>query len=100
MIRTKCKLFVPEINFGGHILGGGTRRPAPGKLMAIEKWEVPRTISELRAFLGFTNYYSGYIREYAKVVCRLQEKFKVSRADGKKSKVKGSWDKEDQLVFD
>ena len=48
--RKKCKLFVSEIEFCGHILGEGTRRPSPGKLMAIEKWEVPRTISELRAF--------------------------------------------------
>ena len=47
--RKKCKLFVSEIEFCAHIRGGA-RRPSPGKLMAIEKWEVPRTISELRAF--------------------------------------------------
>ena len=52
--------------------------------MAIEKWEVPRTISELRAFLGFTNYYSSYIKGYAEVVARLQDKLRVSRVDGKK----------------
>ena len=51
----KAHFFIPEVKFCGHILGGGTRRPEPGKLMAIEKWEIPRTISELRAFLGFTN---------------------------------------------
>ena len=28
---TKCRLFVPEVEFCGHILGGGKRRPAPGK---------------------------------------------------------------------
>jgi hypothetical protein len=37
---------------------------------AIEKWETPRTISELRAFLGFTNYYNIYIQDYAKIVAR------------------------------
>ena len=52
--------------------------------MAVEKWEVPRTISELRAFLGFTNYYSSYVKGYAEVVARLQDKLRVSRADGKK----------------
>jgi hypothetical protein len=51
----KCKLFVPEVEFCGHILGYGKRRPAPGKLLAIEKWESSRTISQLRSFLGFTN---------------------------------------------
>ena len=40
-IRGGCQegtFFYPEVKFCGHILGGGTRRPEPGKLMAIEKW--------------------------------------------------------------
>ena len=88
----KCKFFVPEVEFCGHILGGGARRPAPGKLLAIQKWEVPDTITKLRAFLGFTNYYSRYIREYAKLVAGLQEKLKVSRQEGKKGSRKNNLD--------
>ena len=80
----KCKFFVKEVEFCGHILGNGTRRPAPGKLRAIEKWEVPKTMSELRAFLGFTNYYSSYIHMYGEIVAALQEKLKVPREIGKK----------------
>ena len=76
---SKCKFFVPEVEFCGHILRNGTRSPAPGKLSAIEKWERPRTISELRAFLGFTNYYHTYIKDYASVVAKLQDKLKVPR---------------------
>ena len=49
------------------------RRPAPGKLRAIEKWELPKTVTALRAFLGFTNYYISYVRDYARVVTRLME---------------------------
>jgi hypothetical protein len=80
----KCKFFVKEVEFCGHILGHGTRRPAPGKLMAIEKWELPETITALRAFLGFTNYYSSYIEMYGELVAPLQEKLKVPREIGKK----------------
>ena len=80
----KCEFFVEEVGFCGHILGGGKRRPAPGKLMAIEKWERPKTITELRAFFGFTNYYSSYIKDYANMVSRLQDKLKVPREEGKK----------------
>jgi hypothetical protein len=97
----KCKFFLPEVEFCSHILGGGVRRPGPGTLCAIEKWEVPKTISELRAYLGFTNYYTIYIKDYANIVGRLQEKLKVPRHLGKKgSKVKISWDQEDQKAFD
>jgi hypothetical protein len=97
----KCKFFVKEVEFCGHILGGGTRRPAPGKLSAIEKWEAPRNIHELRAFLGFTNYYSIYIRDYANVVACLQDKLKVPREEGKKgSKKQIAWGEEDQKAFE
>ena len=61
----------------------GVRKPAPGKLRAIEKWEFSRTVTALRAFLGFTNYYSCYIKDYANIVARLMEKL-VPRDVGKK----------------
>ena len=84
----KCRFFVPEVEFCGHILRNGTRKPVPGKLSAIERWEVPKTISELRAFLGFTNYYSSYVEGYASVVACLQDKLKVSKEEGKKGSKK------------
>ena len=80
----KWKLFVKEVEFCVHILGRGCANQAPGKLRAIEKWEVPRTVTALRAFLGFTNYYSVYIKDYANIVARLMEKLKVPRDVGKK----------------
>ena len=97
---SKCKFFVPEVEFCGHILRNGTRSPAPGKLSAIENWERPHNITELRAFLGFTNYYNSYIKGYAEVVSRLQDKLKVPREIGKKgSKAKIDWSTEDEQCF-
>ena len=48
----KCKFFIKEVEFGGHILGNGKRRPAPGRLMALEKFQRPRTVTALRSFFG------------------------------------------------
>ena len=79
----KCNFFVQEVEFCGHILGRGKRRPAPGKLVAIANWEEPKTITALRGFLGFTNYYSSYVEGYAHHVGILQELLKVGRKDGK-----------------
>ncbi len=44
----KCKFFVEEVSFCGHVLTKGTMRSAPGKLLALENWELPRTITALR----------------------------------------------------
>ena len=65
-------------------MGGGKRYPAPGTLSAIERWERPKNISELRAYLGFTNYYGVYIQDYSKLVVGLQEKLKVPYEIGRK----------------
>ena len=37
----------------------------------------------LRAFLGFENYYSGYVRDYAGIVSPMMELLKVERLEGK-----------------
>ena len=54
----KANSFVREVEFCGHILREGQRSPAPGKLLSIQKWELPGTITAFRGFLGLTNYYS------------------------------------------
>ena len=80
----KCRWFSPTVVFCGHVLGEGKRRPEPGKLMALEMWEPPTTVTALRGFLGFTNYYSAYIPNYAELAADLMEKLKVGRVEGKK----------------
>ena len=61
----KATIAVSEEVFAGHVVGNVQRKPIPGKVAAIEPWEKPKTVSELRAYLGFCNYYSGYIKMYA-----------------------------------
>ena len=59
------------------------RGPIPGKLLAIQKWELPKTITSLRGFLGFANYYSGYEADFARLVIPLQGKLKVPKAEAR-----------------
>ena len=90
--QNKCKLFLTAVELCGHILRNGTRRPSPGKLLAVQKWEPPTTISGLRAFLGLANYYHTYVPNYAQYAAPLMEKLKVPRALGKKgSKARVDW---------
>ena len=96
----KAHLFMKEVEFCGHILREGRRSPAPGKLRAIQKWERPKTISQLRGFLGLTNYYSGYVRGYANLAAPLMDMLKVDRVDGKKgSKKPLKWGPKEEASF-
>ena len=69
----KSSFFVPEVEFCGQILCGGKKRPSPGKLKAIQDWEMPKTLKELRGFLGVCNYYGQYVKDLSKTAADLQD---------------------------
>ena len=89
---TKASLFVKEVEFAGHVVGHGQRRPLPGRLASLHHWEKRQTISKLRSFMGFCNYYSGYVRMYAELSGPLLKMLQVGKFDGRKgSKKKLAW---------
>ncbi len=78
----KCRFLCTSVQFCGHVLEGGERRPAPGKLMSVERWEAPKTVTALRGFLGFANYYSMYIENFSGLAAPLTELLKVDKESG------------------
>ena len=97
---TKASLFVKEVEFAGHVVGHRQRHPMPGKLASLHHWEKPQTISELRSFMGFGNYYSGYVRMYAELSGPLHKMLQVGKFDGRKgSKKKLAWTPEAENAF-
>ena len=89
----KATIAVSEVVFAGHVVGNGQRKPIPGKVAAIEHWEKPKTVSELRAYLGFCNYYSGYIKMYAEYAAPMTTMLKGNREETKKGSKKALvWD--------
>jgi hypothetical protein len=97
----KCVLFAKTVEFCGHVMGNGIIRPSPGKLLAVQKFEPPPTITALRGFLGLCNHYSAYVKMYAEYAAPLQEKLKVPKDDAKAgSKAKVHWSPEDLAAFE
>ena len=97
----KASLFVTEVEFCGHILREGRRQPAPGKLTALLKWDLPRTVTQLRGFLGLANYYSSYVQNYAEYAGPLMAKLQLNRIDGKKGSTKPIvWKESDKESFE
>ena len=44
-----------------------------GPHKTIHKWPVPKTVTDVRSFTGFTNYYHKFIKGYAKIARPLHE---------------------------
>ena len=96
----KGKMFLQSVEFCGSILEDGTRRPAPGKRAALQLWERPETIRQLRAFLGCCNHHHEFLPLYPKYSGFLTELLKVGKVEGKKgSQGKLKWTPECEEAF-
>ena len=73
-----------QVEFCGHMLVDGKRFPAPGKLLALQKWQLPEVVTQLRGVLALANYFSEYVLDYAKLAGPLASKLQLKREDGKK----------------
>ncbi|SJL08318.1 uncharacterized protein ARMOST_11681 [Armillaria ostoyae] len=72
-IAEKCEFEVLETEYLGVIISEGQVRMDPIKLAGIAEWPTPTKKKELQSFLGFTNFYRKFIKNYSKVVCALTQ---------------------------
>lgn len=64
----KSHFFSTSIEFLGHIIKNGRITVDPRKTETIQNYPIPKTLKELRSFLGLTGYYRKFIKDYAKIV--------------------------------
>ena len=62
----KCEIEQEEMEFLGVVVGKGQVRMDRGKVQAIKEWISPKNKKGLQSFLGFSNFYRRFIREFAK----------------------------------
>ena len=72
----KCKLFQKEVEYLGHIVSEKGTKPVPAYIEIVKSWPVPRTRTEVKAFLGKIGYYRKFIKDYQKIVNPLTDKLK------------------------
>ena len=69
----KCHFGMSSVDFLGHHVSADGTRPLQAKLTTIAAQAQPATITELRAFLGLTNYYRDYIANYSELAAPLYD---------------------------
>lgn len=72
----KCKFFMKEVIYLGHIINGKGIQPDPSKLRALTEMPTPKNQQGVRKFLGFSNYYRRFVREYAEISQPLNQLLK------------------------
>ena len=95
---SKCEFFKSHLKYLGHIISKDGIATDPKKIEVIRNWPRPNTVTEVRSFTGFTNYYRHFIKGYAKIARPLHEL--TSGEKDKKKNYRVNWTERCQESFD
>ena len=81
---SKCQFWLDQVAFLGHVISAQGIQVDPQKIAAVENWEQPRTVTEVRSFLGLAGYYRRFVQDFSVIALPLT---KLTRKD-----VRFEWD--------
>ncbi|KIK11066.1 hypothetical protein PISMIDRAFT_45052, partial [Pisolithus microcarpus 441] len=89
---SKCIFEAEEVEFLGYVIGDGRIKTHAVKTDAVQEWKEPENLTQLRSFLGFTNFYQKFIAGYSAISAPLHH---LSKKD-----VSWTWGPDQQKAFD
>jgi hypothetical protein len=87
----KCVFEQQHIEYLGMIVGEGRVQMDPVKVKGIRNWPTPTTVKEVRSFLGFGNFYKGFISHYSEMARPLYDLTKKNQ--------QWHWEQEHDVAF-
>jgi hypothetical protein len=60
-----------EVEYLGHIVSHEGVKVNPNKIKSMMNWSIPKTLKNLRGFLGLTGYYHKFIQNYGRITTPL-----------------------------
>lgn len=88
----KCNIGVDHIAYLGYNITSSTNYPLQDHLRKIQEHPAPRTIKELRGFMGLANWIRDHIPEFAELATPLTNLLSIKR--------KFKWDQSAQQAFE
>jgi hypothetical protein len=76
----KCAFARQEFQYLGYLVTTTGIRPLPSKVEAILQLKAPKTLKQMRSFLGMVNYYRDMCKQRSHLLTSLTEVTKVPRA--------------------
>ncbi|KAM0726712.1 Transposon Ty3-I Gag-Pol polyprotein [Formica fusca] len=92
----KCTFAAAQVKFLGYLVSAEGTRPLPEKVEAIKNFPSPKTVKQMRQFLGTINFYRRFIPGAAKDQATLSE---VLRGPKKRGQQPIQWTPEREEAF-
>ena len=70
---SKCEFGLTEILYLGHVISAQGVQVHQEKIRAIVDWPTPRTLTELRGFMGICSYYRRFVRGFSQLGAPLTD---------------------------
>nr|GFD35995.1 putative reverse transcriptase domain-containing protein [Tanacetum cinerariifolium] len=89
---SKCEFWLGQVAFLGHIVLVDGITMDPAKVKAITKWTRPKTVTEIRSFLGLAGYYRRFMEGFSRLALPLTKLMRKGE--------KFVWDEEREKSFE
>ncbi|XP_024013310.1 uncharacterized protein LOC112087599 [Eutrema salsugineum] len=64
---SKCSFWQRKMGFLGHIVSEEGVAVDPEKIIAVTEWPVPKSVTEVRSFLGLAGYYRKIVPNFSRI---------------------------------
>ena len=64
---SKCDFWLKKVDFLGHVITAEGIAVDPAKVEAVQNWQQPKNVRDIRSFLGLAGYYRRFIEDFSRI---------------------------------
>ena len=68
---SKCEFLLTEVRFLGHVALASSVSVDLAKVEVVMNWKIPKSVFEIRSFLGLAGYYRRFIEEFSQLAAPM-----------------------------